>query len=255
MTYQRNGGLTGISTPVQNPEGRGDYYTYRRTMGMVNCAEFAYNFDDFLRAIATNVPNGWSAAIIDTSATLTADATAGVPGATGGAKIAGGGSASQGVSIYINKNIQLTAGKRFYMEVLAQASTAADNDLQFGLSDLTATSNPEDLWTTTSANLVAFGLLHGSAYPTMLSDKSNSGTSAQAQTAYALSDATYATLAIYYDGANLSGWVNGNQALLWSGAASTIPTGVALAPFIGGRCGTTTSGTDTFDYVRWCIER
>lgn len=247
--------FTGISEPaVFNPRGTSQTYSYRRGMGMIASAEFDVFFDDFNKAVATNVPSGWAAAVIDTGATLTLDTTAGTVGATGGALIASDGT-SEGVAIYITKGIQLTTGKRFFMEVLAQGSIAAEVDLQFGLTDLTATTNPEDLWTTTAENVVAFGLLAGSAYPTMLSDKSDSGTAAQAQTAYALSNATYAKLAIYYDGANLSGWVNGNQALLWSGAASTVPTGVALAPFIGGRTGATAANTVNFDYIRYVIER
>lgn len=247
--------FTGISEPaIENPRGRSDFYSYRRGMGMIPSAEYDCFFEDFQRLVSTNVPSGWSAAIIDTGATLTLSTTAGSLGATGGALIASDGT-SEGVAIYLPKAVQLTSGKRFYMEVYVQTSIAAETDVQFGLSDLTATTNPEDLWTTTSANVAAFGTLAGSAYPKMLSDKSNSGTSAQAQTAYALSNTTWAKMAIYYDGTGLSGWVNGNKALTWSGASTTIPTGVALAPFIGARTGATAANVTTFDYVRYVIER
>lgn len=247
--------FTGISEPaVFNPRGTSQTYSYRRAMGMISSAEFDVLFDDFSRLVTTNVPSGWTAAVIDTGATLVLSTTAGSLGATGGALIASDG-ASEGVATYLPKAIQLTSGMRFFMEVYVQTSIAAETDVQFGLSDLTATTNPEDLWTTTSANVVAFGTLAGSAYPTMLADASNSGTSAQAQTLYALSNTTWVKMAIYYDGVGLSGWVNGNKALTWSGASTTIPTGVALAPFIGARTGATAGNVTTYDYMRYCIER
>lgn len=229
-------------------------YKYRTGIGILPTAEFATFFDDFLALVTTNVPSGWSAAIIDTGATLTLSTTAGSQGATGGALIASDGT-SEGVAIYRPKGIQLTVGKKFFMEARVRTVAPTEVDLQFGLSDLTATTNPEDLWTTTAANLVAFGLLAGSAYPTMLSDKSNGGTTAQAQTDVALAASTYYTLAIGFDGNLLKGYVNGKQVIAWSGAATTIPTGVALAPFIGARTGATAANTVTFDYIRYAIER
>lgn len=230
-------------------------YQYRNSMGMIPSYEYLVFFDDFLQKVTTNVPTGWSAAVIDTSATATQGTTAGSLDATGGLKIAGGGSASQGASIYLPKAVQLTSAKKFFVEVKVQTDVAAETDIQFGLSDLTATTNPEDLWTTTAANLVTFGTLAGSAYPSMLSDKTNSGTSAQTQSTLALSNTTWAVLGIGFDGTNLRGYVNGSLALTWSGASTTIPTGVALAPFIGARCGATAGNTVTFDYFRFVIER
>jgi len=233
-------------------------------MGMIPSAEFDVFFDDFsLFVVSTaitngppaNTPWGWTSAVIDTGATLVLSTTAGSLGATGGALIASDGT-SEGVATYLPKAIQLTATKRFFMEVRVQTSVAAETDVQFGLSDLTATTNPEDLWTTAAANVVAFGTLAGSAYPKMLADKANSGSAAQAQTAYALSNTTWHILGIGYDGVSLRGFVDGQQALLWSGAAATtIPTGVALAPFIGARTGATAGNVTTFDYMRYVIER
>jgi len=249
----KNGaGLT--ESIVHAPTSDNTGYSYRSAMGMIGSAEFCVFYEDFLKLISTNVPDGWTAAIIDTGATLVQSTTAGSLGATGGALIASDGT-SEGVAIYLPKAIQLTASQKFFMEVMVQTSTAAETDVRFGLSDLTATSNPEDLWTTTSANLVAFGTLAGSAYPSMLSDKANSGTSEQTQTSLAMSDTTWAKLAIGYDGSNLMGFVNGRLALTWSGAAATVPTGVALAPFIGARTGATAGNVTTYDYVRFVIER
>lgn len=238
---------------VHSPSSNQAAYPYRSKMGMMNSAEFVVVMNDFVEPIATNVPEGFAAAIIDVSSTLVADTTAGVRGATGGAVISLGG-VSAGVAVYMPKAIQLTAGKRFFIEARVQTAIAAETDVQIGLSDLTATTNPEDLWTTTSANLVAFGTLAGSALTKMLSDKSNGGTSAQTGTR-SLANAAYSILAIYFDGVNLHGYVDGKLSLSWASAATTVPTGVALAPFLGARTGATAGNTTTFDWLRFVIER
>jgi len=240
--------------PFRNgPIATGRAYAYRSGLGLMSSAEWCVEFDDFTEKVTTNVPADWDAAIIDTGATLTLSTTAGSLGATGGALIASDGT-SEGVAIYLPKVVQITAGKRFVIEARVQTSVAAETDVQIGLSDLTATTNPEDLWTTTSANLVAFGTLAGSATTKMLADKSNSGSTAETGTRV-LSNTTWHTLAIFYDGAKLRGYVDGKESLTWAQAASTIPTGVALAPFLGARTGATAGNVTTFDYFRVTIER
>ena len=247
--------FTGASEPIiENPWGTSEFLNYRRAMGMVSSAEYDVFFEDFQRLVTTNVPSGWTAAVIDTGATATLSTVAGSLGATGGLLIGSDG-ANEGAAVYLPKAVQLTSGKRFYMEVRVQTDLVLETTVQFGLSDLTATSNPEDLWTTAAANVVAFGTLAGSGYPKMLSDKSNGGTTAQAQTVATLVNATWASMAIGFNGTYLTGWVNGHKVLDWAGAAATIPTGVALAPFIGGLTGATAGNTTTFDYVRYVIER
>lgn len=235
------------------PQSNQSLFPYRSGMGMIPSAEWAVFFDDFTQSAASNVARQWLATIIDTGATLTTDTTA-ADGATG-VVIGASGVASEGVVNYQNKVVQLTSGKKFFMEARVKTSTAAETDVFIGLSDLTAVVNPEDLWTTTAANLVAFGTLAGSAYPSMLADKSNSGTSAQTQTSQALSNATWHILGIYYNGTNLYGYVDGKLALTWGSAASTIPTGVALSPFFGMRTGATAGNTVKFDYVRFVLQR
>jgi hypothetical protein len=237
-----------IESPVSNQAG----YAYRNNMGMMNCAEFLYDMDDFVDVVASNVPANWSAAIIDTGATVASDTTV----ANGAIKI-NDATASEGAAIYKPKTLLLTSGKKFFMELRVYTDDVTDNTIQFGLSDLTATTNPEDLWTTTAANLIAFGILDGgSGYPTMLSDKSNGGTSAQAQTTKAMSASTWHLLAIHYDGASLYGYVDGQLVLTWSGASTTIPTSTALAPFIGHINGNGAgNNTVLVDYVRIVQER
>jgi len=230
---------------------RGRSYAYRAKMGMMGSAEFLAFMDDFVGAIATNVPVGWKATVIDTGATVVMDTTA----AYGtGVLLFDSDGAAEGACVYGEKGIQLTAGKRFFMEMRFQTEVADDTDVQFGLSALTAVTNPEDIWTTAAADLVAFGVLDGSAYVKMLADKSNSGSTAETGT-ISLSDATWHTLGIGFDGYNLRGYVDGAEALLWSQASTTIPTGVALAPFVGFRNGSSANNEGHCDYVRYVLER
>lgn len=236
----------------QGPVSTGRAYPYRSTMGMMNSAEFVVVHDDFVNKVTTNVPAGWDAAIIDVGATLTLSTVA-ATGATGVALIASD-AGSEGVAIYLPKALQITTGKRFIIEARVQTTLAAETDVQIGLSDLTAVVNPEDLWTTTSANVVAFGTLAGAATTKMLADKSNSGSAAQTGTR-SLSNATWHTLAIGFDGVTLRGYVDGKESLTWDRAATTIPNGVALAPFLGARTGATAGNTTSFDYFRVIVER
>lgn len=253
----RGAGLT--ESIVHAPKGSA--YAYRTGLGMIPSAEFYVFFDDFNQfVVGTAITNGpvaqtpisWQSASVSTGATLTYATTAAL-GATGGVTIASDGT-SEGVAAWLPKAVQLTAAKKFFMEVRVQTSKAAETSVQFGLSDLTVTTAPTDIYTTSAANLVAYGTLAGSATLKMLADKSNSGTTAQTGT-YTLSDTTWATLAIAYDGAKLYGYKDGQLDLTWSSAATTIPTGVALAPFIAGLTGATAANTVTFDYIRYVIER
>lgn len=247
---------TGFKGPiVHGPQLNGADYKYRTGLGMMNSAEFVAFHDDFLGVVSTNVPAGWTAAIIDTGGTVTTSTTA-TTGANGVLVIADA-TASEGAAFYGEKTLQLISGKKFFMEMRVRTDDVTDNAIQFGLSDLTATTNPEDLWTTTAANVVAFGLLDGSAYPQMLSDKSNSGSTAETGSVI-MTVNTWTTLAIAYDGGTqLQGYVNGQLALTWSQAfATTVPTATALAPFVGHINGNGAGGNSVLvDYVRIVSER
>jgi hypothetical protein len=234
-----------------SPRGLGGSYEYRGGLGMVPSAEYAVFFDDFLSAVTTNVPAGWDGAVIDTGATVVTDTTA--ASATGVLLFDSDG-ATEGAAVYGEKCVQLTSGKKFWMEIRFNTEIADDSDVQFGLSSLTATTNPEDLWTTTATDLVAFGVLDGSATLTMLADKSNSGSTAETGSK-SLVSATWTNLAIFYDGTKLYGYKDGKKCLTWSQAAATIPTGVALAPFFGFRNGSAATTEGQIDYVRYVIER
>lgn len=238
-------------------------YAYRQRMGMVPSAEFDVFHDDFhsfmVSTAITNGPvantplNGWQGAIIDTGATVAANTTAAI-GANGVLTFADA-TASEGAAIYTTKSFQITSGKRFFVEMRVRTDDVTDNAVQFGLSDQTAVTNPEDLWTTTAANVLAFGLLDGSAYPQLLSDKSNSGTSAQTQTNKIMVADTWHVLAIGYDGATVRTYVDGDVAHIYSTTAS-IPTGVAMGLFIGHINGNGAGGNGVFvDYIRSVSER
>jgi hypothetical protein len=241
-----------FTSPIKHsPNGVGGKYDYRGGTGMVHSAEWLVFMDDFVGAVTTNVPIGWDATVIDTGATVVTDTTA----AYGtGVLLFDSDGATEGAAVYGEKSIQLTAGKKFWMEMRFQTELADDSDVQFGLSALTAVTNPEDLWTTVATDLVAFGVLDGDATVTMLADKSNSGSTAELGT-IDLTSAAWHTLAIYYDGAKLHGFVDGQKALTWAQASTTIPTGVALAPFFGYRNGSAATTEGHADYVRIVLER
>lgn len=243
----------GVGLSESIVHARGLAFPYRTGMGMIPSAEFAVLMDDFLGPVTSNLPLGWKAVVIDTGATVVVNTAAGSLGASGVLVFDSDG-AAEGSCFYGEKGIQLTVGKKFFMEMRFQTEAADDTDVQFGLSALTAVVNPEDIWTTTATDVVAFGVLDGSAVATMLADKSNSGSTAEAGTISLTSD-TWHTLGIYYDGANLSGYVDGRRALVWSQAASTIPTGVALAPFVGFRNGSSANNEGYCDFVRYVLER
>lgn len=240
---------TGFNGPiVHGPALDGSKFAYRTGMGMMPSAEFAVKHDDFFDLITTNVPSGWAGAVIDTGATVVADTTA---GSATGVLLFDSDGATEGTSIYLPKAVQLTTGKKFVMEVRFKTEIADDSDVQIGLSDLTATTNPEDLWTTTSANVAAFGVLDGSAVTKLLCDAADAGTAAVTGT-LSLTSAVWHTLALYFDGSTMHGYVDGKLSVSTS---TTVPTGVALAPFVGFRNGSAATTEGQCDYVRILIER
>lgn len=243
----------GLPESIAFAPAAGQLFGYRKGMGMIKSAEWIVGMEDFDQLVwTTNVPNGWDGTVIDTGATLVADTTAGYPSCA----LFDSDGTNEGACLYGDKFLQLTATKRFFMECRFQTEVAADTTVQFGLSALTATTNPEDIWTTTATDVVAFGILTGDATTTMLADKSNSGATAELGT-IDLVDATWHTLAIYYDGYFLYGYVDGVFSIKWSqAAATTIPTGVVLAPFVGFLNGTTGAAQEGHcDYLRWVLER
>lgn len=234
-------------------------YSYRTGIGMVPSTEWSVFFDDFYQFIvATSITNGpvantpitWQGAVIDTGATAAVLTTATV-GANGVLNLSDA-TASEGVAVYGTKSIQLIPGKKFMMETRVRTSDVTDNAVQFGLSALTATTNPEDLWTTTAADVLSVGILDGSALVGILADEGNAGTAAIAGTRSMVAD-TWHVLGLLYDGVAASVYVDGKLSVT---TAVTVPEAVALAPFFGTINGNGAGGaTNYFDYIRWSSER
>lgn len=247
---------TGFKGPlIHSPVTGQGSYSYRSKMGMVPSAEWVVDFDDFTDAVTTNVPTGWTAAIIDAGATTVVDTTA-TAGATGVLLISDA-TASEGAAFYGTKAVQLISGKKLFVECRVKLNDVTDHAFQFGLTDLTATANPEDLWTTTAANLITFGILDGAATTSMLCDKANSGSTAETGTRSMVVD-TWHTLAIFYDGGSkIRGYLDGNLSNTWAQTfASTVPTATALAPFVGSLNGNGAgANTCQVDYFRIVQER
>jgi hypothetical protein len=229
-------------------------YSYRSGMGMVPSAEWMVFFDDFNELVTTNVPDGWAAAIIDAGGTVIQHTTAaGHPG-TGVIALADA-TASEGAAIYLPRSIQLISGKKFMMECRVFTDDVTDNAVQFGLTDLTAVTNPEDLWTTTAANVAAFGILDGSAVTQFLVDENNGGTAAVAGTR-SLTASTWHVLGISYNGGVMSAWVDGKLSASTSTAADIPTDDVLLAPFIGHINGNGAGGNVVLcDWFRVVVER
>jgi hypothetical protein len=235
-------------------------YAYRKGLGMISSAEHVVFFDDFNRVVTSNVPSGWSAAIIDTGATVASLTTSATGNAAGVIRITSD-AASEGASIYLPKQVWL-AGRPFFMECRVRTAAADDTDLYFGLSDLSATTDPEDMWDTSNADGIAFGISDGDATPQLVYDKDNTGpvTNAASGTGFDLVSDTWVILGLYYNGNStdsnkvLRGYVNGKLAVT-AATVAQIPEDVLLAPFIGARGGDGATGTIDVDYVRFSYER
>lgn len=239
---------------VHAPVSAQGAYPYRSGTGIMASAEWNTFHDDFAKLVTSNAPVGWSS-ILETTGTWATSTTATV-GANG--VLAGThATASNGVAIYLPRSVQLITGKKFFMEVRLRTDDVTDNQVQIGLFDQTSVATADAPFTTTAANLVAFGILDGSATVRMLCDKSNSGSTAETGTRSLLVD-TWHTLAIAYDGVStIRGYVDGNLAETWSQAfATTVPTAVALSPFVAMDNGNGAGGNNILvDYVRFSSQR
>jgi len=244
-----------VSLPQQVTMARDTAYPYRANMGMINSAEWVTFFDDFTGVTASNAPDGWTA-IIDTGATAVDGAEAG-----GVIDISSDG-VDEGVGLYLPKSIHLT-GKKWFMEVRVKVEDADDNIIAFGLSDLVATTNPEDLYDTSNADGISFGTTtDAEATPLLVYDKDNGGpvTDTPAGTTFDLADDTWHTLALYYNGATvdaqkaLIAYVDGSEATRASTNAQ-VPEDVVLAPFVAALVEDDATDIISIDYVRFAIER
>jgi len=241
---------TGTKGPiVHGPRSTQEGYKYRTGMGMMSSAEFRVMHEDFDQIFTTNAIPGW-AAIIDTGCTNVTNTTA-TTGAYGVMSMTSD-TTSEGSALYGAKSFQLISGKKFFMECRVNLNEVTDNAFQFGLTALTDVTNPEDLWDTSAADVLSFGIADGAATTVMYTDTGDAGITTTTGT-LSVTAAAWTTLAIYYDGARAYGFVDGNVSL---STTTTVPTAVALAPFVGHLNGNG-SGTDTafVDYIRIVAER
>jgi hypothetical protein len=235
---------------VHAPSGNGSGYPYRAGLGMVPSAEFAVFFDDFGQKVTTNVPTGWEAAIIDTGATVTTYTTV-VAGTQGVIQLTDA-NLSEGAAIYLPRSVVLTAGKKFFMEARVFTDDVTDNALQMGLAVLTATTNPEDLWTTAQDSFATFGIVDASAALVLTTDKANVGPSSTTGSR-SLTASTWSVLGIGWDGSTLKGYLDGQEV---ASTQTRVPTDLLLAPFIGHINGNGAGGnTVLVDFVRYAVER
>jgi hypothetical protein len=249
---------TGIKESIyHSPLSEQEAYSYRSGVPLIPSSEYSIFFDDLYGETASNAYPG-TTAIIDTGATIAGTEVDDI--SENGAIRITDATASEGAALFWPRGIQLGNGDKFIMEVRVQTSDVTDNALQFGLSDLTSVTNPEDLYTTASANLITFGILDGDATVTMLCDKDNAGAAANLGS-IDLSAATWHILAIEVYGtaasANMGvkGYVDGKLAITWD-TETEIPDDLVLAPFIAMVNGNGAGGnTSDWDYVRWAIKR
>lgn len=241
---------SGLAQSGSLKASRSYVFPYRAGMGIVKSSEFNVFFDDFDGAVTTNVPVGWDQAIIDVGATVVTSTTA-ILGATG-ALLLSDATLSEGAAVAGEKALQLTVGKKFFMEMRVQTNQVLDNAIQFGLSSLTAVVNPEDLWTTVATDVLTCGILDGSALVGIYADAGNTGTVPLVGTRPLVVN-TWHTIGLVYDGLRAQVFVDGKLSVQWVGV---IPTGVALAPFFGHLNGNGAGGyINHLDFVRYVQER
>lgn len=202
--------------------------------------------DDFQNPVTSNAPLGWIA-IIDTGATCVHSG-----GVDGGITITSDGTA-EGVALYRPLSVQLDT-KYFEMECTFQIADADDMDFQFGLSSLTAVTNPEDLWLTAAADSIAVGVLDGAAEVVLVYDKNNGGPVTQTSS-IALSDATDHTIRLVYNQSTSDVEVYVDDVLaLRANTAASIPDDLPLAPFVGARTGGDAAHTATVKSFKYYID-
>jgi hypothetical protein len=236
-----------VHAPVSNQ----GLFPYRAGTGIMASAEWNTYHDDFNTLLTSNTPAGWSS-ILETTGTWATSTSFG-PGVIAGTHA----TASNGVAIYLPRGIQLAAGKKFFMEVRLRTDDVTDNQVAIGLFDQTSTAVADAPFTTTSASLISFGILDGSATTKMLCDKSNSGSTAETGTKSLVAN-TWHTLAIGYDGiSGVRGYVDGSLSQTWAQTfGTTVPLGIALSPFVAMDNGDGAGGaTILVDYVRFSIQR
>ena len=242
---------------VHAPRSTAAGYVYRNTMGMVPSAEFLVSFDDFdgFAAATTFAPPGWTT-ILSSGATIAPVQTAAL-GQTGVIALFDA-TASEGAAIYKSYaidtgTVQLTVGKRAFIEARVYMNDVTDNTFYFGFSSATVITAPEDLYDASAADLAALGITDGSAVLQLKTDLAAATIVTTAMSASMVAD-TWTTLALSWDGVNTIRAYKDGQEI--GSKSSVLPVAVAVTPFVSASNGNGAGGNLNYvDYVRYVIER
>jgi hypothetical protein len=233
-------------------------YPYRAGMGMVPSAEFLVFFDDFdgFAAATSYAPPGWTT-ILDSGATVLPVQTAAL-GMTGVISLFDA-TASEGAAIYRSAaidtgTVQLTVGKRAFIEARVYLNDVTDNTFYFGWSSATVITAAADLYDASAADLGALGITDGSATMQIKTDLAAGGIVTTATTG-TLVAATWTILGLEWDGVgSLKAYKDGK--IIGTVTSAVLPVGVAVTPFVSAVNGNGTgSNLNYVDYVRYVIER
>ena len=243
---------------VHAPRSNAAGYTYRNGMGMVPSAEFLVMFDDFdgFAAATTYAPPGWTT-ILDSGATIAPVQTAAL-GNTGVISLFDA-SASEGASIYRSYaidtgTVQLSVGKRAFIEARVYMNDVTDNTFYFGWSSATVITAAADLFDASAADLGALGITDGSATLQIKTDLAAAGIVTTATTGV-VTASTWTVLALEWDGVGSLKAFKDGQAI-GTVTSAVLPVAVSVTPFVSAINGNGGgSNLNYVDYVRYVIER
>lgn len=245
---------------VHAPRSSAQGYAYRTGLPIFQSAEYGHFMDDFAGPVASNLPGNWTAVVKDTNATITTTTSTTMTNtnrAHGVIEFAGT-LASDGAAIYRPKAFVFDSGYSFYIECRMACDTPAEQYMQFGLSSLTATTNPEDLYTTAADSLISFGTAASASVVSLIYDKANAGPVTDTYTLpTAIAASTWTVFGLEYRGGAtpvINAYVNGDL-VINSSTSANVPNGVLLAPFVAIRNGATTTAKGWVDWFRYGTDR
>ncbi len=235
-------------------------FPYRTGMGMVPSAEFLVFFDDFESFVAatTFAPAGWTT-ILDSGANINMVQTAGSLGATGAITFLES-TTSEGAAIYRSQlidtgTVQLTVGKRAFIEVRMQTNDVTDHTFYFGFSSATVITAASDLYDASAADLGALGITDGGSGALLMKTDLAAATIVDTATTGTMVVNTWTTLALEWDGvSSLKAYKDGK--IIGTVTSAVLPVGVSVTPFFSAVNGNTgASAVTALDYLRYVIER
>ncbi len=234
-------------------------FPYRTGMGMVPSAEFLVMFDDFdgFAAATTFAPPGWTT-ILDTGATIAPVQTAAL-GATGVINLTSD-NVSEGAAIYRSYaidtgTVQLSVGKRAFIETRVYLNDVTDHTFYFGFTSATVITDPEDLYDASAADLAALGITDAGAGALVIKTDLAAATIVNTATTGTMVAATWTVLALEWDGvSSIKAYKDGK--IIGTVTSAVLPVAVSVTPFVAAVSGDGGAANQTYvDYVRYVIER